>query len=215
MEPKKQHTRTAAEKLIKNLEKRGFDAYYADSKTEALDLVKQLIPAGSSISWGGSMSREEMGIDEYLIKSAEEKNYKLLDRFAAKTDEERRAILAQAFLCDWFIMGINAITTDGILVNTDGSGNRLSFLLHGPKNVLVLAGINKLAADEEAALKRIKYIAAPMNVMRLGKNTPCAKTATCSDCLNDDCICSHTIYTRRSAPKGRLKVLVIGEEVGY
>lgn len=215
MEPKKQYAQIASEKVIRNLERRGFEAMYADTGAEALELIKTMIPRGALISWGGTMTMEEIGLPDYLKNSAGENGFTLLDRKEGKTPEETRAILARVFLCDWYITGTSALTTGGILVNIDGNGNRLSALLQGPENVLVLAGINKLVPNEEAALRRIKSLAAPMNAMRLGKNTPCTKTASCADCLVDDCICSHTVYTRRSAPKGRIKVLIIGESLGY
>jgi hypothetical protein len=211
MTPKKQHNEILAARTIKNLEKRGFEAWYVSDAAQARDFVKNLIPPGTSVSWGGAMTLEEAGIMEVLRSG----DYSLLDRGTAQTQEEVKAIYRQAFSCDWYLTSTNALSLDGVLVNRDGTGNRAAALIYGPENVLVVAGVNKITPDQEAALERVKNTASPANALRLNRDTPCAKTGTCADCLVEDCICSHTVFTRRSRPAGRIKVLLVGEDLGY
>ncbi|MDR1894458.1 MAG: lactate utilization protein [Spirochaetales bacterium] len=213
MDPRQNYNRVTAERVLKNLTRRGFEAFYEENAAAALEKAKALIEPGASVSWGGTMTMAEIGLEKYLKDNAG--LFTLLDRDAAPNPQEKRRIYSEVFWCRWYIMSTNALTLEGILVNIDGLGNRLASLLFGPENVLVIAGINKLAADEDSALKRIRQTASPLNVQRLNKNTPCAKTGFCADCLTDDCICSHTVFTRRSNPKGRIKVLLVGENLGY
>jgi hypothetical protein len=112
-------------------------------------------------------------------------------------------------------MSANAITKDGKLVNIDGNGNRVAALCYGPKHVVVIAGTNKIVSNEKAALARIKSLAAPMNAMRLSKTTPCTKTGQCAECYEAGTICSHTVITRRCSTKGRIKLLLVGENAGF
>jgi len=211
MTPKDQYNQILAARVIKNLEKRGFEAWYVSDSREARELVGKMIPSGASVSWGGLMTLEETGI----IKLLRAGSYELLDRSTANGPEEVKQIYRRALSCDWYLTGTNALSLDGILVNIDGTGNRLAALMYGPENVLVVTGINKITPKVEAALDRVKNTAAPLNARRLNRNTPCAKTGTCADCLVEDCICSHTVYTRRSHPAGRIKVLIIGENLGF
>ncbi len=112
-------------------------------------------------------------------------------------------------------MSSNAITLDGKLVNIDGNGNRVACLITGPKNVIVIAGMNKIATDEAAAMERVRNMAAPPNAIRLNRKTPCAELGRCANCLVPDCICSSLVITRRSHVPYRLKVILVGEELGY
>jgi len=112
-------------------------------------------------------------------------------------------------------MSSNAISVTGELVNIDGTGNRLAALIYGPSNVIILAGMNKVMPTVEAALSRVKNTASPINAIRLSRNTPCAVTGICSECQSPDCICAQTVITRRSNQAGRIKVILIGEELGY
>ena len=112
-------------------------------------------------------------------------------------------------------MSTNAITTDGELINIDGRANRVSFLCYGPENVLVIAGMNKVVTDVESGLKRVRLTACPPNAVRLNKKTPCAVNGVCGNCYGEDCICSQFVVTRRSGVKNRIKVILVGEELGY
>lgn len=211
MTPIQQHYETLAATIIKGLEKRNMEGYYFATAKEAVDHIMSIIPEGSSVSWGGSMTLAESGMMDAIKASSLTK----IDRGAATSPEEKKALERQAFTADYYFMSSNAITTDGILVNVDGNGNRAAALVYGPEHVIMLVGMNKVAADEEAAVKRVHTVAAPMNTMRLNLNTPCSKTGVCKDCLSPDCVCAHTVITRYNRLKGRIKVFLIGEMLGY
>ena len=169
------------------------------------------MPEGASITWGGSESIKECGLMD-AIKGA---NYELIDRADAKTPEEDRIMYSRQVMADFFLMSSNAITIDGELVNIDGRANRVSLLCWGPQNVIVIAGMNKIASDVESAIQRVRDAAAPPNTVRLNKNTPCAQTGRCGNCYSPDCICSQIVITRRSSTPNRIKVILVGEELGY
>ncbi len=199
-------------KTVEALNRHRFEAYYCENREAALEKALELIPEGSSVCWGGSATMEETGIIEKL-KSG---NYKLLDRSKAKSREEALNISRQAFTADYFIMSSNAISADGQLVNIDGTGNRAAALIFGPKNVIVIAGINKIAADLDAAIARARNIAAPMNIQRFGlEKAPCITTGICHDCYAEDCICANIVITRISKPAGKIKVIIAGENLGF
>lgn len=211
MEPRDEYYQINGEQIVSKLEERGMEGYYCDNQQEGLEQVLNLLKEGSSISWGGSMTLEELQIKDKLNTS----DYEVYDRAQAESAEEKEEIYHQALNCDYYLMSTNALTRDGKLVNTDGRGNRLAALVYGPTNVIVVAGMNKLAADEAAARQRIKNKAAPMNAMRLDRDTPCVKAGYCLNCLGESSICSQTVITRRSHVKNRIKVVLIGEKLGY
>lgn len=197
--------------LIKNLEKRQMEAYYVETKEDAVRKVLSLMPQSSSVGWAGS----ETLIDCGMIDALRESNYVLFDRSLAKNEEEQRRIYADMFMSDYFLMSSSAITEDGELVNVDGRGNRLACMCYGPRNVIVLVSLKKLVKDVDAGIKRIKSISAPQNAVKLNKNTPCNITATCSDCLSPDTICSQTLVTRYSSTPQRIKVILIRDDYGF
>lgn len=211
MTPKQKNYENVAATIIKNLEKRQMEGYYCATSEEAVKKALELMPEGSSIGWGGSMTLSETGLME-AIRNA---NYKIIDRETAKTPEEQRKIYGEICCSDFFLMGTNAITIDGELVNIDGRGNRVAFLCFGPQNVVILAGMNKVTSDVRSAVQRVRDIASPPNTVRLNKNTPCAVTGRCGDCYSPDCICSQIVITRRSGIPQRIKVILVGEELGY
>ncbi len=211
MEVKKIYFAAAAEKILKQFEKRGIEGHYFDDTSAMLAFVKQLIPDESVVAWGGSMSLKESGVHDFL-KSGK---FRAIDREKADTPEKLIKSYRDALSSDYYFMSSNAVTMDGKLLNIDGTGNRVAALCYGPANVIVIAGMNKVARDEDAAMERMKNYAAPMNVMRLSKNTPCASSGKCEHCLSPGCICSYTVVTRRSPVAGRIKVLLVGEELGY
>lgn len=211
MDNKKTAYQNLANTVIKNLNKRNMDACYFSTKEEARDHILSLIPDGSSISWGGSMSLSEAGIIDALY---EQNTYNLLDR-AKVAPEQINTLLHQALCCDYYLMSSNAVTIDGKLVNVDGNGNRVAALIFGPTHVIVLVSMNKVVATEEDARRRVHNAAAPPNAVRLGKSTPCGVTGACGDCLSPDCMCMHTVITRNSRTPGRIKVILVGEPLGY
>ncbi|AGB41309.1 hypothetical protein Halha_1364 [Halobacteroides halobius DSM 5150] len=211
MKPRKKHYRVNAKQLIDKLEQRGMKGYYCANKEEALKQVMSLLSAGTSVSWGGSMTLEALDIKEKVHQG----NYTVYDRAKASSEEEKEKIYHQALNSDYFLTSTNAITKDGKLVNIDGRGNRVAALIYGPKNVIVVAGMNKLTIDEEDARKRVRNEAAPINTQRLEMETPCAITGSCANCTGDSSICSQTVITRLSKPAGRIKVVLVGEQLGY
>ena len=211
MTPKNKNYKNLAATVIKNLEKRQIEGYYAPDKNMAIELLRSMIPEGSTIGYGGSVSLSEIG----ALTALDTPSYKLIKREEAKNDEDTARIFREILFSDFFLMSSNAITVDGELVNVDGRGNRIAFLAYGPKNVILICGMNKITADVDSAIKRIKTLAAPANAVRLNRSTPCAITGICGDCQSPDCICANTIITRRSHIKGRVKVILVGEELGF
>lgn len=197
-------------KVAENFNKRGFEAYYCPTKDKALQKAISLIPEDHVVSWGGSVSINDIGLRPYVLEHRQ-----VIDRDTAKTPEERQKLLRQALLCDTFIMGTNAATEDGQLYNIDGTGNRVAALIFGPKQVLVIVGMNKVEPTLEAAITRARSVASPMNMQRFSKKTPCALTGMCADCLSPDSICNQMVRTRRCAPAGRIKVILVGENLGF
>lgn len=211
MTPKQMFYEQEAAVIIKNLEKRGMEGYYCPDSESAVAMALNFMPESTSVSWGGSMTLEECGMMNALKSS----KHKLIDRSLAKTPEETKAIYRQAFGADYYFMSSNAITLDGKLVNIDGTGNRVAALTYGPDHVILMVGMNKVAKDEAAAMERVHTMAAPPNAMRIGMKTPCGLTGVCSDCTSPDCICSQTSVIRYCRMKGRIKVILIGEVLGY
>lgn len=200
-----------AQTIIKNLAKRNMEGFYCDTKEDAVEKALEIMEEGSVIAWGGSESVKECG----LMDAIHNGKYELIDRSAAKTPQEHREIFAKTVMSDYYLMSTNAITISGELVNIDGNGNRVAALIHGPEHIIIVAGMNKVTADVESAYKRVKTDACPPNAVRLNKNIPCAKTGICGDCLADQCFCNQIVVTRRSGHAGRIKVILVGEELGY
>lgn len=211
MTPKQTYYENVANTVIKNFAKRQIEGYYCPDSESAVKKALELIPEGASIAWGGSMTLAETG----LIEAIKNGSYKIIDREAWNTKEEERKLYGEICCVDYFLMSTNAFTLDGELINVDGRGNRVAFLCYGPQNVLILVGMNKLVKDVESGIERVHLAAAPPNSVRLNKKTPCAVTGVCADCQSSDCICSQTVVTRRSFYPNRIKVILIGEELGY
>ena len=114
-----------------------------------------------------------------------------------------------------FITGTNALSLDGQLVNIDGNGNRVAAIVYGPDSVLVIAGMNKVTDTLEDAVTRARTVAVPMNKQRFPAQTPCEVTGSCADCKSDGCICNQILITRNCNPAGRIKVILVGEELGF
>ena len=211
LNPKQKYYENVANTIIKNLSKRQIEGYYCKDKKLALNKALELIPEGASIGWGGSMTLIETG----LLDAIECGDYNVINREKATSLEEQRKIYGEICCSDFFLMSTNAITLDGELINIDGRGNRLAFLCYGPQNVLILAGMNKIVSDVESGFKRVRDIASPPNGVRLNKKTPCAITGKCEDCYSSDCMCGQFVITRHSGIPNRIKVILIGEELGY
>ena len=208
--PKEMYYAKRGEILVKNLKNRHFDAYYCATKEEALAKALELIPEEASIGWGGSLTCNQIGLMDALHQG----NYRLLDRDQCKTQEEKERIQREAFFADVFLSSANGLSLDGQLVNIDGTGNRVAPVIYGPKNVLIIAGMNKVEDTLDAAINRARTIAAPMNNQRFGNNNPCSTTGTCGNCKNETCICNHIVVTRNGRPAGRIKFILVGEDLG-
>jgi L-lactate utilization protein LutB len=199
-------------KVVKALEHRRFEAWYVDDPGAAADKVLSLIPKADTVSWGGSATLAELGIRQRLIGEG----YQILDRETAKSPEERMDIMHRALLCGTFLMGSNAISEDGQLVNIDGNGNRVAAMIFGPKQVIVVAGMNKITKTLEDAYVRARNIAAPLNQQRFpGQKSPCNETGSCANCLSPDSVCTFIVHTRLCKPAGRIKVILVGKDLGF
>lgn len=207
----KQSNRNAAATIIKGLQKRNMEGHFCETSQEAVEKALSLMPSGSVISWGGSMTISECG----LMDALKGKDYTLIDRMTAKTPQEKREIYSRTVMADYYLMSTNAITMEGELVNIDGFANRVACLCAGPENVIIIAGMNKVVKNVQDGIDRIRTKAAPPNTVRLNKNTPCAKTGVCGNCFSPDCVCSQIVVTRRSGIPGRIKVILVNEELGF
>lgn len=203
--------RATAQSIIKKLALRNMTGHYCDTAAEAVELVRSLVGDGESVTWGGSVTFSQSGVKDALAADG----HPMIDRMEASTADEQEEMWRRQVSADWFFMSTNAITLDGELVNIDGNANRLALLLHGPKHVCVIAGMNKVVADVESGIKRVRTVACPLNAARLHTNTPCELTGTCADCHSQGCMCCQEVITRHSRHEGRIHVILVGEDLGY
>ncbi len=207
-------TRLQSERIIKNLKKRGMDGLFCETSAQAVEAICGMIPAGSLVGLGGS----ETVIESGLLDALRRLDIRLLDRYKEGTSrEEIDAMRRQGLLSDMFICSSNAISADGKLVNVDGTGNRVAAMIYGPKKVIVIAGMNKVAPDLEGAIARVKNTAAPANSLRVNVETPCSKTGFCQDphCHPPQRICCQLVVTEASMVQGRITVVLVNENLGY
>jgi len=197
--------------LIKNLKSRHFEAYYCHNRGEALKKALELIPEGSTVGWGGATSAQQIG----LLDAVNSGNYRTIDRDKCSTLAEREQAMRDCLLADVFITGANGLSLDGQMVNIDGNGNRTAAIIYGPKTVLVIAGMNKVEESLEAAVRRARTVAAPINQQRFLGDVPCTATGVCADCKSESCICNQIVITRNCRPLGRIQFILVGEELGF
>lgn len=209
--PKELYYEKRGQVLVKNLESRHFEAYYCATRQEALAKALELIPQGASVGWGGAASAMQIG----LMDAVRSGNYAAIDRDACKTPEEKEQAARACLGADVFLTGANGLSLDGQMVNIDGNGNRVAAIIYGPKSVLVIAGMNKVEDTLEAAVRRARTVAAPTNQQRFLGKTPCAVTGICADCKSEACICNQIVITRHCRPAGRIKFILVGEELGF
>ncbi|MBQ0038632.1 MAG: lactate utilization protein [Clostridiales bacterium] len=211
LQPTKMRYDKAGPKVVEALKKRHFDAYYCTTREEGIAKVMELIPAEDSVSWGGTMTVDELGIKDLLRQRGQQ----VIDRDTAADMDERMAIMRQGLTCDTFLTSSNAITEDGQLFNIDGNGNRVAAMIFGPKSVVVVAGMNKVVADMDAAYAHVRHNCAPAVVQRFpNAKTPCNVTGACADCIGEDSCCAYMVATRVCRPAGKIKVVLIGEDLG-
>lgn len=210
------------EATLKNLKRNRMEAYYVDTKEQACDLVKTLVQPGATVSCGGSVTLKQTGVYDIIASG----DYDFLDRSACKTAEETDALYRQVFSADAFFTSANAVTENGELYNVDGNSNRVAAIVFGPKSVICICGVNKLVKNIDEAIRRVKTKAAPPNTVRLGIETPCAKTGACislkqedpdmcAGCHGDGRICCNYVVSAQQRHINRIKVIIIGEEYGY
>ncbi len=198
--------------MVKNLQKRHFEAYYCATAEEAKKCVNNLIVDGASVTWGGTMTVRDMGIPEML---KERGTLQVWDRDTVTTPEEKEEMYRRAFTADYYLSSANAISEDGVIVNIDGNGNRVAAITWGPKHVIFVVGMNKVAQDAEAALKRARSTASPINAARFDIKTPCQIDGQCHNCNSPQSICNYIHFLRNSSKPGRIIVVLVGENLGY
>jgi hypothetical protein len=203
-----------AQCVIENLRKRNINGIYCARTEEAVEKICSLIPDRATVALGGSVTVMQSGLLDALRKM----NIELLDRYRPGiTNEEVEKVMERGTTADVLLMSCNAITSDGKLINEDGRGNRVAGLVFGPKKVIIMAGVNKIVRTVEDGITRIREIAAPLNCVRLGLDTPCSTTGFCDDtnCLPPARVCSQISIIESNRIKDRLTVVFVGEELGY
>lgn len=200
------------ERTIKNLNNRNMEGYYVNDEQELIELLKELISENSLVGVGDSMTLFQTGVIDFLRKE----KFNFLDKYKnGITSEEKREIYIKNFSADTFLCSTNALTEEGELYNIDGNGSRVAPMLYGPKQVILVTGINKIVRDIEEAEKRVRSYAAPIDAKRLGKKTPCVELGYCVDCKSTNRICNDFVIIRGQFVKGRIKVIIVGEQLGY
>ena len=211
MTPKQIRYSKSGPAVVEALKKRHFEAWYVDTAAEAVKKALELIPAEDVVSWGGSTTIDEIGLKDKL----RERGNPLIDRDSVDTPAEKAELMRRGLTCDPFIMSSNAVTEDGQLFNIDGNGNRVAAMIVGPKSVVGVAGMNKVVKTIQDAYTRVRTIVAPTNAQRFqGSKTPCAQCGQCGDCLSPDSICAYMVATRICRPAGKIKVILVGEDLG-
>ena len=207
----KQRNERLAQTIIKNLKRRHMEGFYCATADEAVKKVSELIDDGNSVTWGGTMTVRDMGIPDFLRNRG---TLEVLDRDLVETPEEKQAMYLRAFSTDVYLTSANAISEDGVIVNIDGNGNRVAAITWGPKKVIFVIGLNKVAQNVEAALARARSMASPINATRFDIKTPCQTDGVCHNCNSPESICNYVHFLRNS-PKGRHVVVLVGEPLGY
>jgi len=199
-------------RTIENLEKNNIKGYFVQNEEEACSKIKELIPEGSTVAVGGSMTLFEIGAIDLLRNG----KYNFLDRYeAGLTAEQMKEIHRKAFFADAYLTSSNAVTEEGELYNVDGTGNRVAAMIYGPDKVIVVVGFNKIVKDLNEAISRVENLAAPANTKRLSRRTPCTKTGYCMDCDSPERICNDYVLIKKQNTPGRIHVIIINKELGY
>lgn len=208
--------------LIINLKNNNITRYYVETKDDALELVKKLIPEGAVVTHGGSVTLAEVGVTELLGSG----NYEYLDRSRCVTREDLQELYRKSFGADVFLTSSNAVTMNGELYNVDGNANRVANIAFGAKKVIVIVGVNKIVENLDEAVLRVKQIAAPLNAKRLELQTYCAQCGECvslkktDPSMSDGCrspqrICCQYLVSGFQRDPDRVSVIIVNEELGY
>jgi hypothetical protein len=200
------------QRTMKNLEKNNITAWLVENETELMDKLTELIPSGSTIGIGGSMTLFETGTLDHIRNGS----YQILDRYAPNlTPEDIKSLYRKSFSADVYLTGTNAVTEDGELYNVDGTGNRVAAMIYGPDRVIVIVGRNKLVKDADQAVHQVREMASPANNKRLNLKNPCTVTGVCSECQSPTRICNAYTLIRRQMQKGRIHVVIVNKDLGY
>ncbi len=211
---------TVIEKTMKNLEKNNMNAYFLENREEVVPLVEKLVCQGSTVAVGGSVTLNETGVTE-LLRSGK---YVFYDRYKeGLTPDEIKEVFRKSMGVDAYFCSCNAVTEDGELYNVDGNANRVAAIAFGPEKVIMIVGVNKIVANIDEAVKRVKTIAAPKNAVRLNCNTFCKVKGHCVDmeggmgkgCDSPERICRHYLVSSKQKVAGRINVIFVNEELGY
>jgi L-lactate utilization protein LutB len=199
-------------RTIENLKKRNMEGHYVKDENELLELLNSLITKKSTVAVGDSISLFQSGVIDFLRHG----DYNFLDKYRTDiTSEEKKEIYIKNFSADTFLCSTNALTENGELYNIDGNGSRVAPMIYGPKQVILVAGINKIVRDLDEAKKRVRNYAAPIDAKRLNKDTPCTKLGYCVDCKSSNRICNDFVTITGQFIKGRIKVIIVGKSLGY
>ena len=212
MTPIEKRNQLLAEKMIKNLRRRNMEAFYSPTAQDAVAQVQALIADGSSVTWGGSMTIRDMGLPQAL---RERGTLEVLDRDMVEDAQEKQQMYLKAFSADVYLSSANAISEDGVIVNIDGNGNRVAAITWGPRMVIFVIGLNKVAATVQDAISRARSTASPINAQRFDISTPCHIDGVCHNCNSPESICSYIHLLRNSRNGNRHKVVLVGENLGY
>ena len=198
--------------VIKNLNKHNMAGYFVNDKKELIDLLKKLIPKDVTVGCGDSVTLEETGVFDFLRNG----NYIFYDKYQpGLTSAEKRELYLKNFSAHTLITGTNAVTMDGKIFNIDGNGSRVAPMIYGPEQVILVVGVNKIVENVEAAINRTRQIAAPLDAIRLGKETPCVKLGKCIDCNHPQRICNDFVLITGQFQKDRIKVVIVNQTLGY
>ena len=209
-------------RTMDKLRRNNMAAFYAETAAEVVPILHRLIKPGETVTHGGSETLKQCGVIDMLNSGS----YNYLDRSKAQTPEEVEKIYRDAYFADTYLGSANAVTEGGLLYNVDGNSNRVSAYLYGPKQVILICGWNKIVKDLDEATYRVKAFASPQNTKRLGCDTYCAKageclsigrdaTYMCDGCRMEGRICCNYVISARQRQKDRIKVIFVGEELGY
>jgi hypothetical protein len=199
------------ERTINALKKNNFEALFVSDGKAAFEEVMKRIPDGSTVGIGGSVTLNQIG----LLDALKNRKINLIWPFQqARNEEERLDLIRKSFSSDVFLSSTNAVTEDGKLFNVDATGNRVGATFIGPKKVVVVAGVNKIVKDIEAAEKRVRDWTAPQNAKRLNRKTPCVETGVCADCSSPDRICNIYVTLAKRPSRTEVVVVLIGEKLG-
>ena len=199
-------------RTMENLEKNNIESYFVEDNSALIEKISKFVKEGDTVSVGGSMTLFETGVIEFLRNG----KFNFLDRYEQGLNgNDIKDIFRKTFSADAYFVSSNAVTEKGELYNVDGNGNRVAAMIYGPDNVIVIVGVNKIVRDVQEAIERKKEYAAPANAKRLNRNTPCTKVGHCMDCSSSERICNDYVLIRRQGQKGRIKVIIVGKELGY